>query len=47
MTERDTKHYFTVEDSVQVVQDRAGPNANPRVKFVADALASQLDRDVG
>jgi protocatechuate 3,4-dioxygenase beta subunit len=42
MTERDTKHFFTVEDSVQVVQGRAGPNADPRVKFVTDTLIKHL-----
>ncbi len=42
MTERDMKYYFTVEDSVQVVQDRAGPNADLRVKFVTDTLVKHL-----
>jgi protocatechuate 3,4-dioxygenase beta subunit len=42
MTDRDMKYYFTVEDSVQVVQDRVGPNANPRAKFVVDALVKHL-----
>jgi protocatechuate 3,4-dioxygenase beta subunit len=42
MTKRDKKYYFTVEDSVQVVQGRAGPNADPRVKFVVDTLVKHL-----
>jgi protocatechuate 3,4-dioxygenase beta subunit len=38
----DMKYYFTVEDSVQVVQDRSGPDANPRVKFLVDTLVKHL-----
>ena len=38
----DPKYYFTVEDSVQVVQDRTGSNANPRAKFVVDTLVKHL-----
>ena len=34
----DAKYYFTVEDSVKVVQDRVGPNADPRAKFLVDSL---------
>ena len=40
--QRDMKYYFTVEDSVQVVQDRSGPNANPRVKFLVDTLVKHM-----
>ena len=36
------KYYFTVKDSVKVVQDRSGPKANKRVKFVFDSLAKHL-----
>ncbi len=42
MTEHDMKYFFTVEDSVEVVQDRAGPNADPRAKFVVDTLVKHL-----
>jgi len=42
MTEHDMKYYFTVEDSVEVVQGRAGPNADPRAKFVVDTLVKHL-----
>jgi len=38
----DQAYYFTVEDSVKVVQDRSGPNADPRVKFMVDALVKHL-----
>jgi protocatechuate 3,4-dioxygenase beta subunit len=40
--QEDMKYYFTVEDSVQVVQDRSGPNANPRAKFLVDSLVKHL-----
>jgi protocatechuate 3,4-dioxygenase beta subunit len=36
------KYYFTVKDSVRVVQDRAGPKANERVKFLTDNLVKHL-----
>ena len=40
--QREMKYYFTVDDSIQVVQDRSGPNANPRVKFLVDTLVKHL-----
>jgi len=36
------KYYFTVKDSVKVVQDRAGPKANKRVKEVFNSLVKHL-----
>jgi catechol 1,2-dioxygenase len=36
------KYYFTVKDSVKVVQDRAGPKADKRVKFVTNSLVKHL-----
>jgi len=36
------KYYFTVKDSVKVVQDRVGPKADPRAKFVFNALVKHL-----
>jgi protocatechuate 3,4-dioxygenase beta subunit len=36
------KYYFTVKDSVKVVQDRAGPKANKRVKFVFDSFVKHM-----
>jgi hypothetical protein len=39
------KYYFTVKDSVKVVQDRAGPKANKRVKFVFSRQASPCLRE--
>jgi protocatechuate 3,4-dioxygenase beta subunit len=36
------KYYFTVKNSVKVVQDRAGPKANKRVKFLTDSLVKHL-----
>jgi protocatechuate 3,4-dioxygenase beta subunit len=36
------KHYFTVKDSVKVVQGRSGPRANKRVKFLADTLVKHV-----
>ncbi len=39
---RKMNYYFTVKDSVKVVQDRAGPNANKRVKFLTDTLVKHL-----
>jgi protocatechuate 3,4-dioxygenase beta subunit len=36
------KYYFTVKNSVKVVQDRAGPKADKRVKFLADNLVKHL-----
>ena len=38
----DAKYYFTVKNSVKVVQDRAGPKANRRVKFLVDTLVKHL-----
>lgn len=38
----DMKYYFTVKDSVKVVQDRTGPKANKRVKFIVDSLVKHL-----
>lgn len=35
-------YYFTAKDSVNVVQNRAGPNADKRVKFVANSLVKHL-----
>jgi catechol 1,2-dioxygenase len=40
--QKDMKYYFTVEDSVQVVQDRSGSDANPRVKFLIDTLVKHM-----
>ncbi len=39
---RGMKYYFTVEDSVKVVQDRAGPKANKRAKEVFNSLVKHL-----
>jgi catechol 1,2-dioxygenase len=39
---REMKYYFTVKDSVKVVQDRAGRNANKRVKSIVDSLVKHL-----
>jgi catechol 1,2-dioxygenase len=36
------KYYFTVKDSVKVVQDRSGPKANKRVKYLVDTLVKHL-----
>jgi protocatechuate 3,4-dioxygenase beta subunit len=36
------RYYFTVKNSVQVVQDRAGPKANERVKYLTDTLVKHL-----
>ena len=36
------KYYFTVKDSVKVVQDRAGPKANRRVKVLVDSLVKHM-----
>ena len=36
------KYYFTVKDSVKVVQDRSGPKANKRVKFIFDSLVKHM-----
>jgi len=36
------KYYFTVKNSVKVVQERSGPKANKRVKFLADSLVKHL-----
>jgi protocatechuate 3,4-dioxygenase beta subunit len=39
---RDMAYYFTVENSEKVVQDRAGPNADPRLKFITNTLVKHL-----
>jgi catechol 1,2-dioxygenase len=39
---RDAKHYFTVEDSVRLVQERSGPNADLRAKYLIDTLVKHL-----
>ncbi len=36
------KYYFTVKDSVKVVQDRAGPKANKRVVEITNSLVKHL-----
>lgn len=36
------KYYFTVKDSVKLVQGRAGPKANRRVKILMDSLLRHL-----
>ena len=36
------KPYFTVKDSVKVVQTRSGPKANKRVKFLVDSLVKHM-----
>ena len=36
------KYYFTVKDSVKVVQDRAGPKANKRAKVLVNSLVKHL-----
>jgi protocatechuate 3,4-dioxygenase beta subunit len=36
------KYYFSVKDSVKVVQDRVGPKANKRVKEIANSLVKHL-----
>ena len=41
-TGRAMGYYFTVKDSVKVVQDRAGPKANKRVKYLTDTLIKHL-----
>ncbi|MBG1233255.1 intradiol ring-cleavage dioxygenase [Aestuariivirga litoralis] len=35
-------YYFTVKDSVKVVQDRSGPKADKRVKYLTDTLVKHL-----
>ena len=42
ITKPKAKYYFTVKDSVKVVQDRAGPKANKRVKFLVDSLVKHM-----
>ena len=39
---RQMNHYFTVKDSVKVVQQRTGPKANKRVKFLMESLVKHL-----
>jgi protocatechuate 3,4-dioxygenase beta subunit len=36
------KYYFSVKDSVKVVQDRAGPKADKRLKFITNTLVKHL-----
>ncbi len=36
------KVYFTVKDSVKVVQNRSGSKANKRVKFLVDTLVKHM-----
>ncbi len=36
------KYFFSVKDSVKVVQDRVGPKADKRAKFVVDSLVKHL-----
>ena len=36
------KVYFTVKDSVKVVQDRSGPKANKRTKLLVDSLVKHM-----
>lgn len=38
----DAKYYFTVKNSVKVVQDRSGRKADKRVKFLVDTLVKHL-----
>ncbi|MFO1033283.1 MAG: intradiol ring-cleavage dioxygenase [Hyphomicrobiales bacterium] len=39
---RKMSYYFTVKDSVKVVQGRTGPKANKRAKFLMDSLVKHL-----
>lgn len=39
---KDAKYFFSVKDSVKVVQDRAGPKANKRVKEITNSLVKHL-----
>ena len=39
---RKLNYYFTVKDSVKVVQDRSGPKADNRVKYLVDTLVKHL-----
>ena len=39
---RDMNYYFTVKNSVKVVQGRSGPKADKRAKFLADTLVKHL-----
>ena len=36
------KYYFSLKDSVKVVQDRSGPKTNRRVKFLVDSLVKHM-----
>lgn len=36
------RRYFSAKDSVKAVQERAGPGANPRVRFIVDSLVKHL-----
>lgn len=38
----DAKYYFTVKDSVKVVQGRSGPKAGKRAKFLVDTLVKHM-----
>lgn len=37
-----SRRYFNAEASVKVVQNRAGPKAHPRVRFIVDSLVKHL-----
>ena len=37
-----SKHYFSVKDSVQVVQDRAGPMVSKRAKLLVNSLVKHM-----
>ena len=39
---RRAKYYFTVKDSVKVVQDRAGPKAHKRAKLLVNSLVRHM-----
>ncbi len=39
---KDAKYFFSLKDSVKVVQDRAGPKANKRVKEITNSLVKHL-----
>ena len=39
---RKMNYYFTVKDSVKVVQDRSGPKANKRTKVLVDTLVKHM-----
>ncbi len=41
-SKQDMKYYFTVKDSVKVVQGRSGPKADKRTKFLVDTMVKHL-----